>query len=329
MPFDGSHQSCLFTADEGASPHLDAHIEFKAKPHAVIAKEAFFVTGIDGSLQAFNCQWIFSAAINVAETTANGICGDHHPFNNTIRVALKYGAVHKGPRVPFVGIANEILKITRSGSAEGPLHASRETTASTSPKAGLLDFLDDLLGLHGNSTLDPLESAVLKKRIETFRVDGPAAGENNAHLFLKKFLVVGSSRSLFRRSPANNMLFHDLRNHFRLHEVVGDCRHTRNLDVNQYVVSTQPTATGSEDITGFANLALNSLLLELRLEGIGNRLGSRGKTTRPLADQYFDFFRFCGHYLSPPLKWLSRLGIYSSALYLAMTSSIFCTVMDP
>ena len=54
---------------------------------------------------------------------------DHHPFENRVGVGFEEGAVHEGPRVPFVAVADEIFRGLLFLAADVPLLAGRKARA--------------------------------------------------------------------------------------------------------------------------------------------------------------------------------------------------------
>ena len=73
--------------------------------------------------QTFDCQRILSTDIDIAFGGANGVGSDHHAFDYRMWIALNDGAIHVGPWVAFIGIADKVLQVTRRTAAKLPLQS--------------------------------------------------------------------------------------------------------------------------------------------------------------------------------------------------------------
>jgi hypothetical protein len=96
----------------------------------------------------FYGQRIFCADVYNAVGSTDGVGSDEHALEDGVRNALEKAAVHEGAWVALVGVADNVLFITRSGAAELPFEACGKTCTAAPAKARELDFFDDRVGSH-------------------------------------------------------------------------------------------------------------------------------------------------------------------------------------
>ena len=111
-----------------------------------------------------------------------------------VGVSLQDRAIHKGSRVPFIGIADHIFDISRSLGREFPFGSRRESRSTTTPQAGELHLLDHLFASHIEQGMGKsLVSTPGNVFIDLFRIDDSAIPEGDADLLAieRDFLVTG------------------------------------------------------------------------------------------------------------------------------------------
>ena len=150
VALDACHQSGLFAADEGAGAQTQLDIKGEVCAQNVLAQQAVLTGLFDGDLQTVDGDGVLGPDIDVALSAAHGVGGDGHGLQHGEGVALQHGAVHEGAGVTLVGVTGHILDTIGADGVPGelPLQAGGEAGATPAPKAGILDGVDDLLGVH-------------------------------------------------------------------------------------------------------------------------------------------------------------------------------------
>src|SRR5438552_539897 len=90
-----SQKRGLFSADVSAGPAVDDHIQIKAGSLNVLPKPVLAVGFIDGALQALRRPEIFAPNVDVRLMTADGVSGDDHTLEQSMRVPLQDVAILK------------------------------------------------------------------------------------------------------------------------------------------------------------------------------------------------------------------------------------------
>ncbi|MPM45296.1 hypothetical protein SDC9_91982 [bioreactor metagenome] len=99
---------------------------------------------VNGNLQTADRQRIFGTNVHIALVSANGIAGDHHPFNDAVAVAFHDGAVHKRAGIAFIRIANNKLLVAGILAGKFPFLAGRETSPAATAQARGFHLFDHL-----------------------------------------------------------------------------------------------------------------------------------------------------------------------------------------
>ncbi len=139
---NGCQQGRFFTTDKGPGPFFDMQMKREIGVQNIISQQAILFRLGNSHREPFNGQRIFGPAVNVAFPGPDGISANGHAFDQAVRVAFQQGTVHKGPRVPFIGIADDILEISRGSGGKFPFGAGGKTGASASSQSGTFDLLD-------------------------------------------------------------------------------------------------------------------------------------------------------------------------------------------
>ena len=140
------HQRALFTTDIRARPSMHNHIQRKTAAQNVLPDIAGSIGFLNGAFHLPPCQCQFAAHINKGRRNTAGIAGDNHALNQLMRVLLHNHAVFEGSRLALVRIAAQVAQLIIL-SEKAPFHAGGEACASTPAQAGLLDHLDQVIGL--------------------------------------------------------------------------------------------------------------------------------------------------------------------------------------
>ena len=103
----------------------------------------------DGVLQALDGQRVLGPAVDVALGRPDGVGGDEHALDHSEGVALQDGAVHEGPGVALVGVADEVLLGGRGAEGDLPLLPGGEAGATPSAQPRLDHQVAHLFAGHG------------------------------------------------------------------------------------------------------------------------------------------------------------------------------------
>ncbi|MPN50479.1 hypothetical protein SDC9_198106 [bioreactor metagenome] len=112
---------------------MEPEVEVAAE-QAVAEHAGFFGVAHRGQ-HAVDGERVFGANVDIAFIGPDGAGGDHHAFDDGVRVAFHDRAVHERARVALVAVADdELLGVLRS-EGELPFEAGRETAAAAPAQA--------------------------------------------------------------------------------------------------------------------------------------------------------------------------------------------------
>ena len=107
--FERVDQGRFFAAHEsaGATHHLDVERETCAQD--VLAQQAELARLPQGDVQMLDRQRVFAPHIHNALRRSGGVSPQQHPFENAVGIAFQDAAIHVGPRIALVGVADQKL----------------------------------------------------------------------------------------------------------------------------------------------------------------------------------------------------------------------------
>ena len=107
--FDGGHQGRFLAADEGPGPfhHLDTEAGRGAEE--IVAQQAQQLGVANRAADPPHGQRVLGPHVNVTFVGADRPGGDHHAFDHAMRIALHDAAIHEGPRIAFVAVADDVF----------------------------------------------------------------------------------------------------------------------------------------------------------------------------------------------------------------------------
>src|SRR5262249_19835599 len=94
---------------------------------------AFFHLG-NRTLQPARDPFILAADVDDPLAGANGVTGQRHAFQPTVRVALHQDAVLERPRFRLVGVANDVFRWPTGLGDHPPLATGREARSTAPPQ---------------------------------------------------------------------------------------------------------------------------------------------------------------------------------------------------
>jgi hypothetical protein len=183
--FDRSDQCGLLAANERAGPFLDLDLEIEARAEDVVAQQAAFFRLPQRDSQPLQGQRVFRAAIDVTLAGADGVSGDGHAFQQRVGVALQERAIHEGPGIALVGIADQILLVAGRLPAELPLAPGGKAGAAPASQTRLFDLVDDPLRTHRQRRRQALVAVLGEVVIDLGGVDEAAIPQRPADLRLE------------------------------------------------------------------------------------------------------------------------------------------------
>ncbi len=262
--------------------------EAEAGPEDVVPKQTDGLHVLDGVLDAVHGDRIFGADVEVAFAGAEGIAGDHHPFDDSVGVAFQDRAVHEGAGVALVAVADDVLLLAILVGGELPFAPGREAGAPAAAEAAIKDFVDDFLGLHfGQDLLEGLEAIVAEGLFEAIGIDEGAAVESDAQLPLVEIdvvlpgdLFVGRRidvKEVFDDMPADEVFFDDAPDVVLLdHPVEGVFRE----DLDEGPLGAE--AEAADEVDG--DFLAKSFFFDEGFQLVDEFLGIVGKAAGPAAD---------------------------------------------
>ncbi len=193
---------------------------------------------LDGSPQAVNGQWVFAAHVNVTFGRAHGKAGDGHAFQDLVRIALQYAAIHEGAGIALVGVADDQLAVILALGDHGPLEAGGIAGAASAAEPTARDRVDHFLGRHAAQRL--AQGFVTVGRdggLDPFRLHEAAVFQDHRYLLAEEGLCRIDALSQDRAAPEPS---HDgwglLDRYLAVQRVFG-------IDLDQRAFAAHPQAT--------------------------------------------------------------------------------------
>ena len=187
----GGHECGLLAADECACTESYVEVKIEAAVEYVFAEQPELAGGVNGYLKSLDRYGILRADVDVALGGAGGVAAYGHGLDDAVRVALKHGAIHERAGVALVGVADDIFLIRLILSREAPLESGRESAAASAAKAGVLDYLDDLVrGVFGQALCESLIAVHGYVFVDIFGVDDAAVAQRDSLLLLIELSLV-------------------------------------------------------------------------------------------------------------------------------------------
>ena len=104
--------------------------------------------------------------------------GDHHAFDDGVRIVLEDQPVFAGAGLALVAVAQHVLRLGRLLGHERPLHAGGESGAAAAAQVRRLHLVDDGVRLHGQRLLQRLVAVELEVAVEVGRAHAKALGDD-------------------------------------------------------------------------------------------------------------------------------------------------------
>ncbi len=187
FPLDGTDERGFLAADEG--PRTDAEIdtEVESRFENPVAKKSLLFRMLNRQPQPFDGKRIFGADVDVPLVGPHGIAGDRHSLKHPVRVSFKNAPVHECARIPFVGVAHNILLLICRLADDPPFQSRGIPRTSASAKTALPYLVDDFARSHLGHDLG--ERGVALRRdvfVDVLGVDAAAVLEDDLELRREK-----------------------------------------------------------------------------------------------------------------------------------------------
>ncbi len=263
-PLDGVDQGGFLAANERTRPHLESDREIDAAVEDVVTDQAVVFRLHERLVEALDRQRVFGADVDVSPGRPDGVGRDQHPFQEPVRVAFAHRAVHEGARIPFVGVADQVLLVRGRVAGELPLHPGQESAPPAAPEPALEHLVDHFL--RGHAAQDTRNRAVPPVGyilVDVAGVDDAAPREHHAHLPRKKRVILEEAHPVPGHGAAGAVLaerqfpghppIEENRFEQRVDLVRGDGAEAdpafpRHLDIDDGLVGAHPVAPDLDDL---------------------------------------------------------------------------------
>ena len=143
---------------------------------------------------------IFCTYIDITICRSDCIAGDHHTFQQFVRVTFHNGTIHKRSRVTFIAVTYDITYFFFLTCHLFPFTAGRETAAASAAQSGFIDLFNYFFACHlKHRFLQSRKTAGSHILVNGFCIKTSTVLQNDPGLFCDK-------RDLFRMT-VNFFLF--------------------------------------------------------------------------------------------------------------------------
>ena len=269
---DGGHERRLLAADEGACAEPDLDLEAELGLADVGTEEAGALGLADGRLEPVHRQRVLGADVDEALVGPDRIGGDGHALQDPVGVGLQHGAVHEGPGVALVGIADDVLLLGGHLGDGGPLEPRGVAAAAAPAQPAGGHLPQDLRRGHLGEGLDhPGIAADGDVALEALRVDDAGVLQHDLLLAGEEGGIGGLAQALHRGSAeAGRDLFGIPSADVAIQHGLGDIP---GLDRHQGTGGAEPHAAHTLHLAGVT-------LADGALQGLEDRGRAGGLATR-------------------------------------------------
>ena len=144
LAFERFDQSRFLAANVSSGAPVDPDIEVIVCAENSFPEKIFGASLLQCTLEnpgAFNK---LAPDVDVSQMHVIGVAGDDHAFEHLMRVFVDDLFVFERARLGFIGIADEINRLSALAIDEGPLQSAGKTGPSTTTQAGYPDFFAQL-----------------------------------------------------------------------------------------------------------------------------------------------------------------------------------------
>ncbi len=216
----------------------------------------------------FDRDGILGSHVDEALGGADGIGAENHALHHQVRIALEQRPVHERPRITFVGVADDVLRVALGGARELPLPAGRESCPTASAQARRENFVDDLLRGHVRQRLgDGRVAAAGDAVFEAGGVDRAAVAQDEPVLVFVEGDVLRQWYGLTVLRPAEPLndpaaddgLLHELGSVFGSDALVEEAL---RIDYDSDSARAEAVTPGAHDAHAIVEVAISDLPLE-------------------------------------------------------------------
>src|SRR5437867_7197876 len=127
---------------------MDDDIQVEAAPLDVLAQPASGVSFFHCPIEAMSRAEILAPNVNVGLVAPDRVGSDQHALEKCMRVALEDVSILESPRLPFVGVDDQILGLRTTLWDERPFSSCRKPGSAQTAKVGPRDLVYDLRRRH-------------------------------------------------------------------------------------------------------------------------------------------------------------------------------------
>ncbi len=198
LAFDGLDQRALLTADEGPGPLLHSQLQREVRSHDALAQITTRLRNLDGRAHPLDRQGILAPHVEEALRGTHRVGTDGDALQHAKGKRFQNHAIHKGPGVALVAVANHNLPLTSGVVHQLPLQPGGEAGAASTTQGARLDHLDQRpRTLLAQAAPQPLESLLSQIAIQIQRVQLPGMLGNQS-LLAAGVATIGTATHIHR-----------------------------------------------------------------------------------------------------------------------------------
>ena len=173
----------LFTADVGTRALVDVDVDVESGTADILAQEALGTGLLKGLGDDLGRLGELASDVDIGQVDIQRVGGNGHPLDELVGIVMQDVAILEGTGLGFIAVAGDVVGLAVITANEAPLDPAWESSTTTAAKVGLLDLVDDFLGLHLEGLFQLLVAAILEIAVDVGRVPlGPGVLEDDATL---------------------------------------------------------------------------------------------------------------------------------------------------
>src|ERR1019366_5880701 len=166
LAFERLHQRRFFANFVSARSTVPVNVEIVSAAEDILAEKALRIGVLDRLLHDHRQVAILAANVDVAGMRTDRDGGNHHAFNDRVRVVLENQAVLAGAGLALIAVAKHVFGFGRLLRHKRPLHSRTEPSAAPSAQAGVLHLVDQGIRTHAQGLLNGLIAVQLEIAID-------------------------------------------------------------------------------------------------------------------------------------------------------------------
>ena len=127
---------------------MGREVEIKSAVENILAQKALGVGFGNRGLQNVDDVAIFSADVGIALIGTDGASGDHHAFDQLMRIHFQQRTIFGSSGFALVAIGQNVFRLGKILGNEAPLHSGGKSRAAAAAQIRLFHFVNNLIGGH-------------------------------------------------------------------------------------------------------------------------------------------------------------------------------------